>query len=965
MLYNLIHNKRDIWLHSEECTIRNVLDYIEQRGMLRDAQVEAIKTYLYLKVKCQNKPLWELFCRGEFNTLDLNGLYIPATARVAMVRDKGLAALYEYTLQHDRSGREITPRLRAYISEHADEIDAKQVFRNIFYGVSYTDYLFSLPMGAGKTFLMAAFIYLDLYYAKNEPNNPAFAHNFMVMAPAGLKTSILPSLKNIRDFDPSWILPEPDASDIKRMIKFEVLDEVKPGNRTTVVRNPNAQKISLHLGERDLMGLVAVTNAEKVNLDYVDKQIDPNTVTSDEMKKELEKTLVANELRDIIQRIPRLAIFIDEVHHAGGEQKLREVVNQWSGSQNFCGMVGFSGTPYLEKAKKIAVGADTDIKNKEFNNVVYYYPLIQGVDNFLKHPSVYRTEDDQLSIIRKGLTMFIDQYWDMRFANDTTPKLAIYCKQVTTLEEIIYPFVVSLLMERGLDTETILKYHKGSTGKGEKKKYPEPEGSALEFAILDTPQSRKRIVLLVQIGKEGWDCKSLSGVILPHEGACAKNMVLQTSCRCLRQVDRGAKEEAVIWLNDSNYKTLNDQLQQQQNISIKDLTSRHEPTEVSIERHSRMDFLKVPEIDFYQLHVNYDTPIIEQENNVAERLASPDILQKADETIVFKHDFSTSSALDTLVLRNDDVEYATFNQWLHTIAKEGFETIKMKELREHSGQLRHIFDTISEADDTGYRLLNDYNQAAIRSRIRQCFIPLHDYHEAADSEEVHFSLVKHGQPKSPVETAEPDKYYPAQNVVAEIISWDTHPKDKPLTPEVEALLKQLEALGQDTSAMRQQPDPNPERKRTYHYLPYRFDSGFEKPTYLEMLGLDYVKDNGLELYFNGDDNVTDFYIHCYHHDGHHWTDLGRYYPDFLLLKRRDDKIYKVMIIETKGGIYADKFRLRKQFMEGPFLAENNERHFKYERFAFLYLEDTLSPDARYKKLTQNIKVFFNDQDTKD
>ena len=74
---------------------------------------------------------------------------------------------------------------------------------------------------------------------------------------------------------------------------------------------------------------------------------------------------------------------------------------------------------------------------------------------------------------------------------------------------------------------------------------------------------------------------------------------------------------------------------------------------------------------------------------------------------------------------------------------------------------------------------------------------------------------------------------------------------------------------------------------------------------------------------------------------------------------------KVMIIETKGSIYADKFRLRKQFMEGPFLVENNERHFKYERFAFLYLEDTLSPDARYKKLTQNIKDFFNDQDTKD
>lgn len=960
MLYTLIHNKREQWLHSEECTIRSVLDYIVQRGMMRDAQVEAIKAYLYLKVKCGNKPLWELFSAGEFNTLDLDQLYIPATARAVMLRDKGVAALYEYAIQHDRDGKEIAPRLREYISEHADEIDARQVFRNIFYGVSYSDYLFSLPMGAGKTFLMAAFIYLDLYYAKEEPDNPAFAHNFMVMAPAGLKTSILPSLKNIRDFDPTWVLPEPDASAIKRIIKFEVLDEVKPSKRTTVVRNPNAQKISLHLAKHDLMGLVAVTNAEKVNLDLVDKQVDPSVIVSEEMKAEREKVRVANELRDIIERIPRLAIFIDEVHHAGGEQKLREVVNQWSDSRNFCGMLGFSGTPYLETAKKISVGVDADVKNKEFNNVVYYYPLASGIDNFLKHPSVYRTDNDQLTIIREGISMFIDQYWDMRYANGTQPKLAIYCGQVTTLEETIYPYVVNLLMERGIDAENVLKYHKGSTGKG-KKKYPEPEGAAVEFAILDTPLSRKRIVLLVQIGKEGWDCKSLSSVILPHEGACPKNMVLQTSCRCLRQVDRGAKEEAVIWLNNSNYKTLDDQLKKQQNTSVNELTSRHEPTTVKLERHSRMDFLRVPQIDFYQLHVNYDTPIIEKENNVGERISNPDILQKADESIVYKHDFTSNSAIDTLMLRSDEVEYTTYNQWLHTIAKESFATLTMQELRKYTSQLRHIFDTITEADETGIRLLSDYNQAAVRSRIRQCFIPLRDYHEADSCEEVHFSLVKQGQPTSPCETVEPDKYFPNQNVVAEIISWDVHPKDKPLTPEVEALLKQLEVLGQDTSSLRQQPDPHPERKCTYHYLPYRFDSSFERNSFMEMLDKEYVEANSLELYFNGDDNVSDFYIHCYHYDGHHWTDLGNYYPDFLLLKRREDKIHKVMIIETKGGIYANKFKLRKQFMEGPFLVENNQKQFKYDRFAFLYLEDTLSRDERSRKMDAAIKEFFNDK----
>ena len=58
--------------------------------------------------------------------------------------------------------------------------------------MEYPDFLFSLPMGAGKTFLMAAIIYLDLYFALNEPDNKNFAHNFLILAPSGLKSSIIP-----------------------------------------------------------------------------------------------------------------------------------------------------------------------------------------------------------------------------------------------------------------------------------------------------------------------------------------------------------------------------------------------------------------------------------------------------------------------------------------------------------------------------------------------------------------------------------------------------------------------------------------------------------------------------------------------------------------------------------------------------------------------------------------------------
>ncbi len=114
-------------------------------------------------------------------------------------------------------------------------------------------------------------------------------------------------------------------------------------------------------------------------------------------------------------------------------------------------------------------------------------------------------------------------------------------------------------------------------------------------------------MLLVQIGKEGWDCRSLTGIILSQEGDCPeKNMVLQTSCRCLRQVDKNAPETALIYLNDSNADKLNAQLQQQHRISLKEFTeASHGKTE--IKRYDRTAYLKLPKIDFYQFKVNYET----------------------------------------------------------------------------------------------------------------------------------------------------------------------------------------------------------------------------------------------------------------------------------------------------------------------------------------------------------------------
>ena len=296
MFYKMIENKCTQWYESERCTVKNLIEYIEKKGQMRDAQIEAIKVYLFLKIACECKPLTQLFRQGFFNSIDLNEIELSKSTREYLFQNPAAATLFEYACLTNDKGEQVSEKLEKQIKKDPTGIDYNEFFRNAFYGVSYTDYLFSLPMGAGKTYLMAAFIYLDLYFAYNEPTNPAFAHNFIIFAPSGLKSSVVPSLKTIQNFNPSWILSEPAATDIKRMISFEVLDQSKTAKKSNKTKNPNVQKIANHQPLSELFGLVAVTNAEKVILDRIqEKQGQINMFEESEDDKDRQ----ANELRNL------------------------------------------------------------------------------------------------------------------------------------------------------------------------------------------------------------------------------------------------------------------------------------------------------------------------------------------------------------------------------------------------------------------------------------------------------------------------------------------------------------------------------------------------------------------------------------------------------------------------------------------------------------------------------------------
>ena len=935
MLHNLISQKSKLWLARSDCPVREMVAHIDNQGSLRDAQVEAIKTYLFLKIEGRNKPLWQLFSEGFFlNGEDLSKLNINENARRTFEANSAARALFEFARIKVNGGSAL-PELEKYILGNVDNIDFESIIKSIFYSVSYTDYLFSLPMGAGKTFLMAAFIYLDLYFAQNEPENKVFAHNFIVLVPSGLKSSIVPSLKTIANFDPTWVLAEPAATDIKRLIKFEVLDQPKSAKKSNKARNPNAQKVNQYQPFEDLIGLVMVTNAEKVILDRLELT-DQGLLFE---KTDDEKDKAANELRNMIGKIPNLQIHIDEVHHAATDEiKLRQVVNKWNAGGSVNGVLGFSGTPYLSSGEDVPVSEDVRLKFSQITNTVYYYPLTRAIQKFLKKPKVKPiTELDPLQIVRRGVEEFYQNYQDKIYGNGTCAKLAIYCGNIERLEEQIYPFLIGDLK---IPKEEILKHHKGNP------RHKIPKESQLEFASLDTPLSKKRVILLVQIGKEGWDCRSLTGVILSQKGDCPTNMVLQTSCRCLREVDKGEMETAIIWLNEENSKSLQKQLREEQHTSIEEINKLGKAkADETVNRFARLDYLKLPAIDFFQLKVQYNTLVVDTKANPRKKISKIEPSKFHSHAAVTERGLNLNGINSREFLASERGERASFRRWLFDISKGSFCSVSLDQLLELEDVITPIFKEVT-SNEGGERRFNDlYDRAQLESLVRLAF---HKKRELQTTSEIvpktaRMLIVENLGPVPMVR-----KLYPTESETKTILDLDNSGKS---IEETEAALNEAFRQALDVLAAQGlsfQPSVATElsqavrnKDRTFHFLPYDFtQSRFELEFLMQGLTLEEVRRRKLELYYNGERHLTDFKIQCYEKENGGWSRVGEYTPDFLLVERKRKKIHRAMIIETKGSGFADQkaFAARRAFMETEFLRMNNDE-FGYRRFSYLYLSD--------------------------
>ena len=308
---------------------------------------------------------------------------------------------------------------------------------------------------------------------------------------------------------------------------------------------------------------------------------------------------------------------------------------------------------------------------------------------------------------------------------------------------------------------------------------------------------------------------------------------------------------------------------------------------------------------------------------------------------------------------------AVYAPWLYGIVRDSLGTLTMEDLRPYDGILRETFQKITYQRGAGRCFSSRYDRAAVEANIRKAFCDGRIFETRKELVLQSARLLKTEHLSPVIMTDRPHDYYPEQEQAEKIIQADRG-KLK-MKEKIENIIQTLAA--DDNPANRTIADKllrensaHPQKDRSFHYLPYRLDSTLERAFLEDVFSFPELERLDLEIYYNGDRALTEFRIKCYRNREGRWEYVGLYTPDFLILQRKDGRIYKVLIIETKGGLYAiePRFQERRAFMETEFLRLNNEA-FGYERFGYLYLEDSLPQEERRAVTRKAICTFFEEK----
>ena len=503
-------------------------------AFLRLPQFEALEMYVFIKEFMDNPQVYEMFDDWRNR------------------RDKFSNASY-YSVN---KGGQI--RLFDAETEQVTDILFKQMKK---YKEDYPNYIYALTMGLGKTILMATCIFYEFLLANKYPKDKRFCHNALVFAP---DKTVLQSLREIMTFDKNKVVPPEYARVLDANIKFHFLDETGTTLHTIDDSDfniiiSNTQKIIVKKKRKEskaadvLFGQGSLLSSIYGSGDDADDE----DVWDD-------SSLMDNQRFKKLCRLPQLGVYVDEAHHLFGadlekqiraktanKTSLRDTINMLAERTSIVACYNYTGTPYVNK--------------QVLPEVVYAYGLRESIwGGYLKDADPIAFENvKSTEFLKKVVHTFWERYGGKLYEG-LNPKLAIYATGIEEAANEVRPALEGILAELGIPASSILL----NVGDA---KYTKNE-DIRNFNDLDVRGSQgneKQFIILVDKGKEGWNCRSLFGVAM-FRNPNSKIFVLQATMRCLRNIT-DERQTATIFLSKENYDTLDDELNKNFNMDISTL----------------------------------------------------------------------------------------------------------------------------------------------------------------------------------------------------------------------------------------------------------------------------------------------------------------------------------------------------------------------------------------------------------
>lgn len=725
---------------------------------------------------------------------------------------------------------------------------------------AYPNYIFALTMGTGKTVLMATCIFYEFLLSNKWPKDERFCHNALVFAP---DRTVLQALKEIEEFDLTLVVPPEYASFLTAHLRFHYLEDAGTvlstldNSRFNIVVS-NTQKIILKRRRRQTTAMEKLFGAEE----------EPAT-NGGLVAPEVEEELTSNQRFEKLCRLEQLGIYVDEAHHAFGralakdmgigtsaeDTSLRTTIDTLADNLKRAGTrvvacYNFTGTPYVGR--------------EVLPEVVYAYGLKDAIEKgFLKRVQLHDYSDPKTEeFVELVIDDFLRQTAD-RAPEGMLPKLAFFGATIDELTGELRPAVERALERRGISTSRILV----NVGN----EHITTNDDIREFNRLDTAPSEKQFILLVNKGREGWNCRSLFGVAMFRQPQ-SKVFVLQATMRCLRAVG-AVQETAHVYLSAENKQILDEELTQNFRISATDLEATGKDKDLV-----QVRVVQPPvKIKLARVHRTY---------SVREKVIAPGATTgldpTAEEWAVMTDKYRLRETVTTGLpgqkpSQKEHVVDHTAHRERRQFSRLTLTAEVARYLNRSALEIERILGSTREGLDAIVSAVNEFNEVLYDVLIPRLFSMMYDLDFKEETEEREVELVK--EP--------PAGFYE-------------------ITADVSKLVRRDDVAEE-------------QRSKSFHLDAYLFDSTHESALFWELLKSGRVS----KVYFTGmlTHGQSEFYVQYIDPDSH---TVRSYYPDFLF--QREDGVY--VIVEVKADYLIDEavVQAKKDFAMQAAVASGMEYH---------------------------------------